>query len=332
MERNNKKLLLGSGIVAVGLTAAGAMSHAVTRNLVRVAVDRELPRGIPAGTRRRFKGSGDDPDFLRAMEAGGRRLEAQGCIPVEVIARDGARLAGHWLPCATPKRVVIAMHGWRSSWYNDFGMIWDFLHDSGCSVLYAEQRGQGGSGGKYMGLGALERLDCLSWMRWAEQRSRGLPIYLAGVSMGATTVLMASGLKLPETVCGILADCGFTSPQDIGKHILENNLHLSYRHRLAAADAICRRKNRVGIRGQSTVDALKQNRIPVLFVHGARDSFVPVSMTYENYNACRGPKELLIVPGADHGMSYYLDPERYQKALTAFWQKYDDCCLDREKE
>lgn len=323
MEIDSRKLILGSGVLAAGLTAAGAMSHAVTRNLVRIAVDRELPRRISDGTRQRFKGSGDDPAFLRAMEEGGRRLTARKHIPVEIIARDGARLEGHWFPCVAPKRIVVAMHGWRSSWSGDFGMIADFLHANGCSVLYAEQRGQGGSGGKYMGLGVLERLDCLDWVYWAEKRGKGLPIYLAGVSMGATTVLMAAGLNLPDTVHGILADCGFTSPTEIGRHILENNLHLSCGRRLKAADQLCRRKNRVGFFGCSTVDALRHSRVPVLFVHGARDSFVPVTMTYRNYHACPGPKELLIVPEADHGMSYYLDPERYRGALLSFWEKYD---------
>lgn len=323
MENGRKRLLLGTGIVTAGLTAAGAVSHAVTRNLVRVAVDRKLPRGITAQTRRRFKGSGDDLEFLTAINVGGRLLAAQETIPVEIIAGDGERLVGHWLPCRHPRRVVVAMHGWRSSWSNDFGMIWDFFRNSGCSVLYAEQRGQGSSGGKYMGLGVLERLDCLDWVRWAEKKADGLPIYLAGVSMGATTVLMAAGLGLPPTVRGILADCGFTSPQEIGRHILEKNLHLSCDKRLKTADAICRRKNRAGILGCSTVDAMGQNRVPVLFVHGARDAFVPVSMTYQNYNACAGPKELLIVPEADHGMSYYLEPERYQESLKSFWEKYD---------
>lgn len=202
-------------------------------------------------------------------------------------------------------------------------MIGDFLYDSGCSVLYAEQRGQGSSEGKYMGLGVLERLDCADWARWAEQKAQGLPIYLAGISMGATTVLMAAGLSLPSSVRGILADCGFTSPQDIGRHILEKNLHLTCDRRLRLADAMCRRKNRVGIFGCSTVEAMGRNRVPVLFVHGARDAFVPVSMTYQNYHACAGPKEMLIVPEADHGMSYYLDPEGYQRALRSFWDKYD---------
>lgn len=324
MESGKKNLLIGSGVIMAGITAVGAVSHALTKELVKLAVDRECPRRITARAREQFKGSEENSAFAQAAALAARKLKSGGSVSVEMTARDGERLAGHWLPCGDPKRIVLAMHGWRSCWYSDFGMISDFFRENGCSVLYAEQRGQGGSGGEYMGLGALERYDCLDWIEWINANvNPGLPVYLGGVSMGATTVLMAAGLGLPENVHGIVADCGFTSPHEIGRHIVKNNLHMSFGLRGNVADALCRKKNRVGTKGCSAVDALKENRVPVLFIHGADDRFVPVTMTYDNYRACKGPKELLIVPGADHGMSYYVDPKRYETALKSFWEKYD---------
>ena len=50
-------------------------------------------------------------------------------------------LIGHWCPCEEPKRTIVAMHGWRSSWSHDFGLIADFWRNNHCSVLYAEQSG-----------------------------------------------------------------------------------------------------------------------------------------------------------------------------------------------
>lgn len=320
---NNKKWILGTGIAAAGLTAVGAVSHALTKELVKIAVDRDLPQNIPLQARNQFKGSADNAAFLQVIAQSAKRLEARTNQPVEITARDGARLAGHWIPCENARRTVIAMHGWRSSWANDFGMIADFLHSSGCNVLYAEQRAHGSSGGDYIGLGALERYDCLDWIGWVEAHHSGLPVYLAGISMGATTVLMAAGLPLPQCVHGIVADCGFTSPHEIGRHIVVNNLHMSYGRRGETADAICKKRNQVGTKGCSAVQALKDCTVPVLFIHGADDHFVPVTMTYENYKACAGPKELLIVPGADHGMSYYLDRQRYEATVKRFWNRYD---------
>ena len=110
------------------------------------------------------------------------------------------------------------MHGWRSSWSHDFGLIADFWRNNHCSVLYAEQRGQNNSGGDHMSLGLLERYDCLAWTNWINEKTgKSIPIYLAGVSMGATSVLMASELELPDNVFGIAADSAFTSLHAIWK-------------------------------------------------------------------------------------------------------------------
>lgn len=320
----DKKLVVGTGIVAAGITAVGAVSHAVTKELVKIAVDRECPQKITPQARAQFTGSQDDEAFMQAIDQAAEKLRSRENQTIEITARDGEKLVGHWIPCGNVKRIVVAMHGWRSGWAKDFGMISGFLYDDGCSVLYAEQRGQGNSGGEYMGLGALERFDCLDWINWVNDReNNGLPVYLAGISMGATTVLMATGLELPSNVHGIIADCGFTSPYEISKHIVENNLHLSFGLRGEVADALCRKKIQVGTKECSAVDALRENRIPVLFIHGADDRFVPVDMTFENFKACAGPKELLVIPGADHAMSYYADRQRYEAAVRTFWEQYD---------
>lgn len=323
MRINGKKLMAGAGIITAGLAAVGAMSHAVTRELVSIAIDRECPRDITSAARTRFTGVAENRAFLQAAETAGKWLEKRVTETVELTAEDGTRLVGHWDLCAHPKRLVVAMHGWRASWAYSFGMIAEFFQRSGCAVLYAEQRGQGQSGGEHMGLGALERYDCRDWANWIAGCVPELPIYLAGISMGAATVLMASDLSLPARVRGIIADCGFTSPDAIGRHVVEKNLHLSYRFRGGAADALCKKKNQVGIRSCSAPGALRSSQIPVLLIHGADDSFVPVSMSYENYQACAGPKELLIIPGADHAMSYYVDRPRYESALLRFWERFD---------
>ena len=143
--------------------------------------------------------------------------------------------------------------------------------------------------------------------------------------MGATTVLMASDLELPENVHGIMADCGFTSAHDIWKHVAEENLHLHFGLYAAAANDLCKKRISIGSQDCSTVDALKQCKVPVLFIHGADDGFVPVRMTHENYAACASEKRLLIVPGADHAMSYCVEQDRYEKAAKDFWKTYDIC-------
>jgi hypothetical protein len=167
----------------------------------------------------------------------------------------------------------------------------------------------------------MERYDCLDWIQWVIQRfGDRLPLFLGGVSMGASTVLMASNLDLPSCVCGIIADCGFTSADAIWRYIVQNNLHLPYESVLF--NELCRKRIHIGSKDFSTLDALKECHVPVLFIHGTDDHFVPIQMTFENYKACSSPKRLFVVPGADHGMSYYKDKEGYERAVCNFWKEF----------
>lgn len=323
MKNTSKKLIKVSSIAAATTAIASLSAYVTTKYLVRIALDREEPRAMKKAEKL-ISGSQSDNDFIIKVNEAAERLAEKENEIVELISHDGAKLIGHWFPNKNAKRVIIAMHGWRSSWNKDFGMVADFWADNDCSVLYAEQRGQNGSDGDYMGFGLIERYDCLDWINWVIGRcGSDIPIYLGGVSMGATTVLMAAGLELPSNVHGVVADCGFTSPHAIWKHVANNNLHIAFGIRGAIADALCKKKIQMGTGDYSTIDALQICTVPVMLIHGTDDHFVPVEMTYENYKACVSPKRLFVVPGADHGMSYYLNKEGYESAIKNFWKEFD---------
>lgn len=324
MKKNTKNILLGTGAVVAGVAAVSALSYAVTKMMVNVALDREPPKSSQR-SRQRLAGSSEMNELMKELKVAAEKLENVGCETVEVTSHDGERLVGHWYRCENPQRIIVAVHGWRSSWAKDFSTIADFWHENNCNVLYVEQRGQGGSGGEYMGFGLIERYDCLDWINWVNENGGAeLPIYLAGISMGASTVLMTAGLELPANVRGILADCGFTSPHAIWKHVMQHNLRIPYNGITGIiANDMCKRKIQVGSKDYSCTDALQKATVPVLFVHGTDDHFVPVEMTYENYKACAAPKRLLIVPGAEHGMSYVLNKEGYENEVKKFWADYD---------
>lgn len=327
MDIDRKKLRGTSRALLSAAAFVGTSAYASAKLLAKTAMDREAPKVAPRVSEavgQMIAGSLVDQEIRTQQQEAAQRLREKSLETVVSHAPDGIELVGHWYPCQSPRRVVIAMHGWRSSWDMGFGLIADFLHDEHCCVLFAEQRGQNSSGGDYMGLGVTERFDCLQWVRWVvAEREPDLPIYLSGVSMGATTVLMAAGLDLPNNVHGIVADCGYTSPDEIGRHIANDNLHLPYRLRRKMLASLYEQKNQVRGFDYSTLDALGTNSTPVLFIHGTHDQFVPVDMTYQNYMACTAPKRLLIVPGAGHGLSCLVEPERYKKALQEFWADFD---------
>ena len=323
MNSKEKTVAVGTGLLAVTVAAATSVSYVITKTLVKEALDRDEPK-VMQKAKRRITGTFKETETYESALQSAEALGAKEHERVEIAGHDGTKLVGHWFFREDAERVLIAMHGWRSTWAWDFGAIADFLFENKCSVLFAEQRGQGESGGGFMGFGMVERYDCLDWINWVNDRTGNtLPVYLIGVSMGATTVLMASGLDLPENVHGIMADCGFTSAKAIWKHVCEDNMHLSYKVRQKVIDDLCRQRIKYSSDDYSTLDALKNNTRPVLFVHGADDTFVPVTMTYENYKVCHAPKELLIVPGADHGLSYFVEREKYEASAKEFWRKYD---------
>jgi hypothetical protein len=323
MKRQIKRIAKVTGLAAISAAVASATAYGTTKYFVNLAMDREKPKSAEKAGRFISGSQGENP-FQEARRAAAAKLAEKDSETIELTSHDGITLFGHWIPQDNAKRVIIAMHGWRSSWNQDFGLIADFWEENGCSVLYAEQRGQNNSGGEYMGFGLMERYDCLDWIHWVSERCGSqIPIYLAGISMGATTVLMAAGLDLPPQVHGIAADCGFTSLHDIWKHVANKNLHIAYGIRGRVADELCKKKIQVGTEEYSTTTALENNQIPVMLIHGTEDHFVPIEMTYANYEACKGPKKLLIVPGADHCMSYCLEKERYENAVKDFWKQYD---------
>ena len=300
-----KSSFIGLSIVAAGAAALSSALLLLPKLFLHKALDRVKNTGKEAC-----------PPPLYGLER------------VELTARDGTPLVGHLRRSREPKRFIIAMHGWRSSWYKDFGAVADFWYGNGCDVLYAEQRGQGESGGDIMAYGLLERYDCAGWAAWAAERCGGeekKPIYIAGVSMGATTVLMAAGLpEVQAKVRGVMADCGFTSPEAIWRHVSENKYHIPYGFwkkqitRLSAARLGC------APGAYSTVDAMRETTLPALFVHGLDDRFVPPSMTRENYEACAAPlKRLLLVPGARHAMSYLVARDEYERAMLDFWREVE---------
>ena len=321
MKKNVKAALLIGGSVVL---SAAVATIAASRVLLSVAVKRKIAKFPQKMQDKLTGGLISDPNSKNIIKAS---REAE-CLPTEQVDIKGfgdIDLTGRIYHAESPKRVIIAMHGWRSSWQVDFGSTAEFYHNNNCTMVFPDQRGQNGSGGEYIGFGVLERHDCLLWVRYVTERfGNEIPIYLCGVSMGATTVLMTAGFELPQNVKGIIADCGFTSPHDIWEHVLKNNLHLNSKITYPIANYMCKKEANFDGQEYSTLEALRNNEIPVLFINGSSDRFVPLEMTFNNYLATKGAKELLIVPGASHGMSYITDSSAYEKAVVGFFRKCEN--------
>ncbi len=239
---------------------------------------------------------------------------------------DGLTLHGFYLPAKKAERFVILCHGYKGTGFGDFAYMAKFLHENHCNLLFIDQRCCGESEGEYITFGALEQYDIQQWACYIANRNRRkLPIYLYGESMGAASVLMASGQTLPKEVKGLIADCGFKSMKRQMQDMAANWFHLKWVNLLLfRLDLFCRIFAGFRMKDADTSEAMKKNQRPVLFFHGLEDTYVAPQNSRLNYSLCTAPKELILVPGARHLCSPYVKPKLYREKVLNFFEKYDN--------
>lgn len=309
--------ILKAGIACAGvLAAAGAaeIAYFYGRTMKRQNVDVE----------RTIKMAGTDwSQYSEIMAERKAFMLAQPHEDVYQTSFDGLRLHAAYFPpikeTENKNRVVICFHGYTSKGLADFNGLTGYYFRKGYAMLHPDARAHGASEGKYIGFGCLDRKDALGWIDWViKERGEDVEIILHGISMGGATVLMASGLKLPKQVKGIISDCGFTSPKEVFTHVLKTMYHLPPFPIIPAANIVNKKLAGYGMDECNAKREVEKAKVPILFVHGSKDTFVPVRMCHELYEHCASPKKKLIVEGAAHGESYYKDMEAYENALDEF--------------
>ncbi|MWV46465.1 alpha/beta fold hydrolase [Paenibacillus sp. HJL G12] len=268
----------------------------------------------------------EDPALIKLDHPWEQEEEWLSSQPLEMLhlqSEDGLPLTGYYIPADHPsERTVILVHGY-SSQGKEMGAFAKLYHEMGFHVLMPDNRGHGESGGDYIGFGWPDRRDVMQWIGYLLKRSgKEMQLMLHGVSMGGATVLMTSGEKLPEQVKCIVSDCAYTSVKDILTHQLKQMYRLPPFPLLPITSLVC--KLRAGyFFGEGT--ALKQvakTHLPVLFIHGDQDTFVPYEMVHRLAAAAGGEHELYVVAGAVHANAYFVDKKEYRDRISRFIGRY----------
>lgn len=260
-------------------------------------------------------------EYKKFMVPNREWLQSQELEHITITARDGITLHGDFFPAdGESKGIVICNHGYTGNGITNCASVAVFFHKLGYDCLIVDHRGHGLSGGKYIGFGILDRYDCKNWINYMDRRFSGSKkIILYGISMGATTAIMTAGFSdISDSVCAIIADCAFTSPYEVFAHILKRDYHLPPFPIMNINDKMARKKAGYGFKDYSTIEAVRKTNIPIMFIHGAEDNFVPVWMSEKNYQECNSPKELYIVPNAGHGAAYYENTAAYEEKIISF--------------
>ncbi len=337
--RGKRKILLGVVIGVVVLLVIASFAGGWL--LFDFALDAESPRNIA----RAIAAAGPE------TEAGAEAL-SQSADQVHSDTRlwqDYSAAAEQWFEEYGQPRTLTAADGTfrRSSFFRQEGHLYAIvchgyggdslqmaghcrmLYEMGLSVLAPDALAHGDSDGRYIGMGWPERLDLLGWIHQLVEADPQAEIMLLGVSMGGATVMMTAGEELPANVKCIVEDCGYSSVMDEFAVQIGGMFGLPRFPLLYTADLVCRLRAGYWFGEASAVEQLKKATVPMLFIHGEQDDFVPYAMLDQVYEACASPvKEKLSVPGAGHGAASVVDPVKYWNTIEGFMARFMDLELE----
>lgn len=311
-----KRLLIGAGIIGVAVTTEIFIArYLLERTLIRKNAKTERTQKM-AGT--------DWNKYIPLIRERKEWLMNKQREEIYITSDDGIKLHGTLVPKENSKKIAICFHGYSSKGgINDFSAISKFYNENDFNILMVDERAHGESEGKYIGFGCLDRMDAIKWIDYViEKFGLDCEILLHGISMGGATVVMASGLHLPKNVKFIVSDCAFTSPWEVFSDVLKNMYHIPPFPIINIASDMCKKMAGYSFNECNSDIEVRRAMVPILFIHGDSDTFVPCRMCNDIYDNCHSEKEILIVKGAGHAESYYKDTEVYEKKIKKFINKY----------
>ncbi len=244
-----------------------------------------------------------------------------------IVSDRGCRLQGYLIrPERESDVYVFGSHGYRSDGKGEWcHYAKHYVEDLGYNMFFVDHQAAGESEGHYFGFASFESEDCMKWLGFMlDTFGRDIKIILHGISMGSTSVMLMSGKnELPENVKFTVADCGFTSAMDEFTYKLKS-WHVPAFPIIPIMKALQKKRARYDFQKDTdALTAVKNARVPMLFIHGDKDNFVPTYMVALLHDACTaGYKDMLIVRGADHAMSYKVGKEEYEQKIAEFIEKF----------
>ncbi|MBC1489420.1 alpha/beta hydrolase [Listeria sp. FSL L7-1485] len=252
-------------------------------------------------------------------------MENQKLIHWTEKSSDNLKLEANYLEATQPSNTTIILaHGYRgkSGKVEMAGLAKMYHEKFGYNVLMPDARAHGESEGENIGFGWPERKDYVQWINQVIDRNgEDETIALHGVSMGSSTVLMTSGENLPKQVKSIIADCGYTSMDAELSYQLKAMFHLPSFPIIPTASLINKFKEGFYFSEASATNAVAKTDLPIFYIHGDKDAFVPTYMVDELYEATNSYKEKWIVKGAEHGQAFTVDPTTYEEKVRQFLNK-----------
>ena len=252
-------------------------------------------------------------------------VEAQRFERLTIPSRDGLKLSGYYLPAANPTdKLVILTHGYLGEALQ-MGLFGQYYHnDLGYNIFMPDARGHGLSEGNYYGFGWPDRLDIIDWTNYlVSNLGTSTKVVYHGLSMGAATVLMTSGEEeLPRQVKAIIADSPYESVYQLFKYQLKRMFYLPAFPLLDSASLLMKIKTGYSFKKASALKEVEKTNVPILYIHGESDTFVPTEMAEKLYQQTSSDAELLLIPNVNHGEAFALAEDQYKLKIKHFLGRY----------
>lgn len=266
--------------------------------------------------------------------------QAQALRSYPLINQQGEKLHALYVKAAVPTlKTAVIVHGYTDNAVRMLHIGYLYSRMLGYNILLPDLHGHGMSAGAEIQMGWKDRLDVLEWTATADElfgrtvdslgRAYSQPTQMVvhGISMGAATTMMVSGevehgLHQQPFIKCFVEDCGYTTVWDEFKGELKSQFSLPAFPLLHIASRLCSLEYGWNFQEASALEQVKRCNLPMLFIHGDADTFVPTWMVYPLYEAKPEPKEIWIAPGTAHAEAYKDYPVEYTEKVKTFVEKY----------
>ena len=253
--------------------------------------------------------------------------QVRGQLRDTTIDFEGEPLHAIYLPADTPTtNTAVLVHGYKDCAISMLHIGWLYQHRLGFNILLPDLSAHGQSTGDHIGMGWNERHEVEKWIDVATSMWPGdsVPprVVLHGISMGAATVMSTAGDSLPPCVKAVVEDCGYTSVWDEFSGQMHEQFGLSEFPILYTSSALCRLRYGWSFGEASPLKQVARCHLPMLFIHGGNDTFVPTEMVHRLYAAKPEPKQLWVAPGSEHARAFTDHAEDYERVLRQFLNTY----------
>ncbi|MDL2218731.1 alpha/beta hydrolase [Ruminococcaceae bacterium OttesenSCG-928-O06] len=313
MGKTKKRIWIATAVLLAVVLVAG---FAAGSYFYTLAIDPTSDKTVVLQAPHNVLG-GSDEAARRRQQENEAWFAGVGYEDVWMQSGDGLSLHAYKIEQPGAERWAILAHGYNGTGRQMIRAAMQYTQ-WGYSVLLPDARGCGESEGDYIGMGWDERLDMVGWINAINEEHAPHTIVLHGVSMGGATVMMASGEDLPENVRAIVEDCGYTSAWDEFAYQLKGIFGLPAFPVMHFSAVVTRLRAGYWLHQASAVRQVAKSQVPILFIHGSEDTFVPTYMLYEVYEAASCEKELLVIEGAGHGAASTTDEGLYWGTVDAF--------------